>query len=197
MNIIYLHGLDSNPNANKACTTKQVANQYGIPVVVPDLNIPPTQVVQKVQALINKDSMLIGSSLGGYFANLLSDMTGVPCILLNPSIRPDVSFKRFLVDKNLQNLDSDSIIYETYDGWQIVYSDLAWFESNRLTVKNPSKITVLLTMGDELLDACATKAFYDNKGVAVHAFDGGDHRISNYDSYVNDVISWAKDLLNP
>lgn len=196
MNIIYLHGLDSNPNTNKACTTKQVANQYGIPVVVPDLNIPPTQVVQKVQALINKDSVLIGSSLGGYFANLLSDMTGVPCILLDPSIRPDVSFKRFLADKNLQNLDSDSIIYETYDGWQICYRDLDWFENHRLTVKNPNKINVLLKMGDELLDACATKAFYDNKGVTVHAFDGGDHRISNYDSYVDDVISWAKDLLN-
>lgn len=197
MNIIYLHGLDSNPSASKAQITKQAANQYGIPVVVPDLNIPPTQVVQKVQALINKDSVLIGSSLGGYFANLLSDMTGVPCILLNPSIRPDVSFRRFLADKNLINPSDDTVIYTTTGGWQICYRDLDWFENHRLTVKNPNKINVLLKMGDELLDACATKAFYENKGVTVHAFDGGDHRISDYDSYVDDVISWAKDLLNP
>lgn len=195
MTIIYLHGLDADPNANKAVITANHAKALGIDTLRPDLNCPPDDVVAKILALLqdNPNAVLVGSSLGGYFATLLSDMTGTPAVLLNPSIRPDLSFTRFLTDNfNGQTLTDDTVIYTTTGGWQICYGDLAWFEKHRLTTKNPHKIKVLLKMGDELLDAHATKAFFESCGADIVAQDGGDHRVSDYGEQVRLVLEWVK-----
>lgn len=195
MTIIYLHGLDADPNANKAVITANHAKALGIDTLRPDLNCPPDDVVAKILALLqdNPNAVLVGSSLGGYFATLLSDMTGTPAVLLNPSIRPDLSFTRFLTDNfNGQTLTDDTVIYTTTGGWQICYGDLAWFEKHRLTVKNADKIKVLLKMGDELLDAHATKAFFESCGADIVAQDGGDHRVSDYDEQVRLVLEWVR-----
>ena len=195
MTIIYLHGLDADPNANKAVITANHAKALGIDTLRPDLNCPPDDVVAKILALIqdNPNAVLVGSSLGGYFATLLSDMTGTPAVLLNPSIRPDLSFTRFLTDNfDGQTLADDAVIYTTTGGWQICYGDLAWFEKHRLTTKNPHKIKVLLKMGDELLDAHATQAFFESCGADIVAQDGGDHRVSDYGEQVRLVLEWVK-----
>lgn len=197
MNIIYLHGLDSDPNANKAIITTNYAQTLGITTHRPDLNIPPDAVVKKVLALIKDipNPVLIGSSLGGYFATLLSDMTGTPAILLNPSIRPDISFRRFLKSQfEGMVLNDNTVIYSTTGGWQIKYQDLAWFESHQLQAKNHNKIKVLLKMGDELLDAFATKAFFEDKGVFVLAQNGGDHRMSDYEIQIKQILAWVNEL---
>ncbi|STZ04349.1 esterase YqiA [Moraxella equi] len=195
MTIIYLHGLDSDPNANKAIITADHAKGLGIDTLRPDLNCPPDDVVAKLLNLIkeNPNAVLVGSSLGGYFATLLSDMTGTPAVLLNPSIRPDLSFQRFLMDNfDGQTLTDDTVIYTTTGCWQIRYGDLAWFEKHRLTAKNPQKIKVLLKMGDELLDAHATQAFFESCGADVVAQDGGDHRMSDYKEQVGLVLEWVR-----
>ncbi len=195
MTIIYLHGLDADPNANKAVITANHAKALGIDTLRPDLNCPPDGVVAKILALLqdNPNAVLVGSSLGGYFATLLSDMTGTPAVLLNPSIRPDLSFTRFLTDNfDGQTLTDDTVIYTTTGGWHIRYGDLAWFEKHRLTVKNADKIKVLLKMGDELLDAHATKAFFESCGADVVAQDGGDHRMSDYGEQVRLVLEWVR-----
>ena len=195
MTIIYLHGLDADPNANKAVITANHAKALGIDTLRPDLNCPPDDVVAKILALLqdNPNAVLVGSSLGGYFATLLSDMTGTPAVLLNPSIRPDLSFTRFLTDNfDGQTLADDAVIYTTTGGWHIRYGDLAWFEKHRLTTKNPHKIKVLLKMGDELLDAHATKAFFESCGADIVAQDGGDHRVSDYGEQVRLVLEWVK-----
>ena len=195
MTIIYLHGLDADPNANKAVITANHAKALGIDTLRPDLNCPPDDVVAKILALLqdNPNAVLVGSSLGGYFATLLSDMTGTPAVLLNPSIRPDLSFTRFLTDNfDGQTLADDAVIYTTTGGWQICYGDLAWFEKHRLTVKNADKIKVLLKMGDELLDAHATQAFFESCGADIVAQDGGDHRMSDYGEEVRLVLEWVR-----
>lgn len=201
MRLIYLHGLDSDSNAIKAQITDAYCQEYhpDITVIRPDLNRSPDEVVALLTQLIGDgvDTVLVGSSLGGYFANLLSDMTGVPAVLLNPSIRPDLSFRRFLQDNfadDGQALQADTVIYTTTGGWQIVYGDLVWFDDHRLQVAYPDRLKVLLKLGDELLDAQATKDFYTQKGAEVLAQVGGDHRISDYDQQVATVIDWVNQL---
>lgn len=58
MTIIYLHGLDSGPNANKAIITASHAKEYGIDILRPNLNCPPDDVVDKLLRLIQKTQML-------------------------------------------------------------------------------------------------------------------------------------------
>lgn len=196
MRLIYLHGLDSSPAATKAIITQNFAKTLGIDCICPDLNVPPAKVLDTVQALLDKDCVLIGSSLGGYFANLVSDLTGTPAILLNPSIRPDVSFLRFLQNPSFAGVtfSEDTPIYQSSGGWQVRYGDLAWFESHRLSVNFPNKIKVLLKADDELLDAAASSAFYTEKGASVLMQTTGGHRIEDYDVQVAMIVDWAKNL---
>lgn len=197
MTLIYLHGLDSSPTATKAILTSDCAKTHGITTLCPNLNHPPQQVMDMLISLVSdhNNAVLIGSSLGGYFATLVSDRTGTPAILLNPSIRPDISFRRFLKEQfNTQPLADDCVIYTTQGGWQITYKQLAWFDAHRLMVKHPNKLGVFLQLGDELLDAVATQAFFEHHGVAVLAQEGGDHRISDYEQYVERIVAWAKQL---
>lgn len=201
MHIIYLHGLDSCPSATKAITTQIFAQKHGIAIDLPNLNCPPNEVLAKVGALIdnnkNGDTVLIGSSLGGYFAALLADKTGVPCVLLNPSIRPDLSFQRFLDSQKCDNdFAPNTVIYTTTGGWDIQYGDLDWFKQHRIVVQHPERIGVLLKMGDELLDAAQTEAFFAAKGAAVLMQAGGDHRMSDYNEQVAKVLDWAQQLLD-
>lgn len=49
-------------------------------------------------------------------------------------------------------------------------------------------------MGDELLDAYATKDFYESRGADVIAQDGGDHRMSDYDEQVEIVVGWVQNV---
>lgn len=196
MHIVYLHGLDSDPSATKAHLTRTFAQSKQVHVSVPDLNIPPQAVVHTLLSLIDADTVLIGSSLGGYFANLLSDLTGVPAVLLNPSIRPDVSFRRFLVGLEQHNLQADSVVYRTTGGLEIVYGDLAWFCQHRLQVKHPKRLAVFLSLDDTLLDARHTQVFYEKHGVQVFADPTGGHKMSNYAERLDCVFANAQTLLS-
>ncbi len=216
MRLIYLHGLDSDENAIKAQIVSRHADTLNdglianrgdvshetlphISVIRPNLNIRPDAVVALLSKLIHEDpanTVLMGSSLGGYFAQLMHDITGVPAILLNPSIRPDISFRRFLNEHFSDamaddTLSSDTVIYTTTGGWQILYEDLAWLEAHRLQVMDSDKVRVFLCLADELLDADATHQFYADKGVQVLAIEGGDHRISDFEDYVGQMMDWA------
>ncbi|MDO5651144.1 MAG: YqiA/YcfP family alpha/beta fold hydrolase [Moraxella sp.] len=203
MHLIYLHGLDSDPNAIKAQITQAYCDTHLASILPafrlsrPNLNLPPDDVVALLTDLIQQEAntVLIGSSLGGYFATLMSDLTGVPAVLLNPSIRPDVSFRRFLANNfHGQTLADDTVIYTTVGGWRIRFGDLAWFSQHRLQVKQPSRLKVLVQLGDELLDAAATQDFYASQGADVLALAGGDHRISDFERHVATVADWAVQL---
>lgn len=195
MHIVYLHGLDSSPTATKANLTQAFADKQKVWISIPNLNTPVQTVIQTVQALIEADTVLIGSSLGGYFANLLSDLMGVPAVLLNPSLRPDVSFRRFLEGLDHQNLQADSVVYRTTGGLDIVYGDLAWFCRHRLQVKHPSKLAVFLSLDDALLDAKHTQMFYQAHGVQIFAKPTGGHAMSDYAERLPCVFGIAQSLL--
>lgn len=196
MHIVYLHGLDSSPNATKARLTQAFANKQKVRVSIPNLNVTPEAVIATVGSLVDTDTVLIGSSLGGYFTNLLSDLMGVPAILLNPSIRPDVSFRRFLMGLDPQALQADSVVYRTTGGLNIVYGDLAWFCDHRLQVKHPNQLAVFLSMDDALLDAKQTQAFYEKHGVPVFGKPTGGHAMSDYAERLEDIFANAHHLLS-
>lgn len=92
MNIVYVHGLDSDANSNKGLLLESYCQEHypTIKVHRPDLNQPPEQVFNYLTGWVTELShdtktVLIGSSLGGYFSSLVSNHTGCGALLLNPS----------------------------------------------------------------------------------------------------------------
>lgn len=156
MQIVYIHGLDSNPNAEKAQKLKDFCAKYfpQIKVVAPDLNRSPNESIALIQEIIAKDpnTGLVGSSLGGFYGNILANLTGKKTVLLNPSVHSGTSLKRFF-GEDFDGLPDDYIGHVTPDGWHISKKDIEWLVANRPEQSlNPQNLLVILKKGDELLN---------------------------------------------
>lgn len=208
MNLIYIHGLDSDANSTKGMLLEKYCQHHhpDINVLRPDLNKSPQDVFDKLISLVEEwgsDSkvVFVGSSLGGYFSTLVSNHTGCAALLLNPSTQPHVTLQRFANDL-LLNSDSDKneasenqILHTTAGGWDITNADLQWFADHQISQVNyPKKVTVLLKEGDELLNAELSKAFYQGQGASVMVQAGGDHRFSDFGEQLPMVIDMLQNL---
>ena len=81
--VLYLHGLESKQGGPKV---EFLANEFIVHAPVmdytdPDLNIKLLFTMQDL-----KPDLIIGSSMGGYVADILAEKYGVPAILFNPAL---------------------------------------------------------------------------------------------------------------
>lgn len=223
MNLIYIHGLDSDANSTKGRLLEAYCQQYypDIPVLRPDLNQSPEHVFEHILSLIkdatnknqsvegapfaSNNTVLIGSSLGGYFSTLVSNHTGCPALLLNPSTQPHITLQRFANEAIPSNSDAsgskdtsfdDYVLHSTTGGWDITNADLQWFANHPLsTVNHPDKVAVLIKEGDELLTPELAKDFYQEQGAAVTVQAGGDHRFSDFGEQLPMVLKLIQQLV--
>ncbi len=215
MNLIYIHGLDSDANSTKGLLLEKYCQQYhpDINVLRPDLNKSPAQVREQLLSLVEElssskdqqtgssNTVLVGSSLGGYFSTLISNQIDCPALLLNPSTQPHVTLQRFS-DNSASNQDSsdessdNKVLHTTAGGWRITPSDLQWFADHQISqVIYPNKVAVLLKQGDELLNAELSQAFYQSQGASVTVQAGGDHRFSDFGEQLPMVIEILRELV--
>jgi len=79
MNHLYLHGFASGPSSRKAVAATEALQKHGIALDVPDLNLPNfehitiTAMLAEAELRLRPDSVVWGSSLGGYLATLLAN----------------------------------------------------------------------------------------------------------------------------
>ncbi|MEK6219843.1 MAG: hypothetical protein N2B01_03050 [Psychrobacter cryohalolentis] len=215
MNLIYIHGLDSDANSTKGVLLEKYCQRHhpDINVLRPDLNKSPAQVCEQLLLLIeglnngkdaeadSSNTVLIGSSLGGYFSTLISNHIGCPALLLNPSTQPHITLQRFY-NTSISNRDgsdglpNNKVLHTTAGGWNITPSDLQWFADHQLLAVNyPDKVAVLLKKGDELLNSELSKAYYQSQGASVAVQAGGDHRFSDFGEQLPKVIDMLQQLL--
>ena len=213
MNLIYIHGLDSDANSTKGMLLEKYCQHHhpDINVLRPDLNKSPQDVFDKLISLVEEwgsDSkvVFVGSSLGGYFSTLVSNHTGCAALLLNPRTQPHVTLQRFAHDLLLNHdsnegqgedeLPKNQILYTTTGGWDITSADLQWFADHQLSeIHYPKKIAVFIKEGDELLNPELSKAFYQQQGSTVILQAGGDHRFSDFGEQLPMVINMLQDLV--
>ena len=81
--IIYFHGLDSSLNEEK----REALKVYGI-VTAPTYDYRNAAVLENIEKTFTyaRNTVLVGSSFGGYLANLFSTKYDIPCLLFNPAL---------------------------------------------------------------------------------------------------------------
>ena len=84
MKVAFFHGLESNEKSEKSQYLKSNFNAW-----CPAMDYRNPKLFDEVLAHINSDKpdLLIGSSMGGWFAYCLSTLTGIPTLLLNPAVQ--------------------------------------------------------------------------------------------------------------
>jgi len=155
MNIIYLHGFQSSALSIKGQQIKDYCQQQGnVQVHLPDLNMPPEQTMAHVAAMIESLDrvVLVGSSLGGFYATQLVAKYGVPAVLINPAMRPWQLFR---------DLFAVQMPYVVNAAWTLDERQLQQLQQlDQPLTRHAEKILVLLQQGDEVLDYRAAQRYY-------------------------------------
>ncbi len=178
MNIIYLHGFQSSALSIKGQQLKQYfAENNAVTVHLPDLNQAPIQVMQQMSELIGslEDIVLVGSSLGGFYATQLVAKYGVPAVLINPAMRPWQLFRQLFAQVEMP--------YQVTPAWLLDDTQLDQLEQMAMPfVQDADKILVLLQQGDEVLDYREAQRYYSGglHRALVITESQGNHAMENF-----------------
>lgn len=192
MNIIYLHGFQSSTLSIKGQYIQAFCqNQHHIQVHLPDLNMPPKQVLAHVSKMIEclDQVVLIGSSLGGFYATQLVAKHAVPAVLINPAMRPWQLF---------HDLFGGALPYVVNGQWTLDQTQLDQLEQMAVPfVQDADKILVLLQQDDEVLDYREAQRYYSN---AAHPSmmiteANGNHAMDNFADKIPMALQFLSDCI--
>lgn len=192
MNIIYLHGFQSSPLSIKGQYIQAFCqNLPHVQVHLPDLNMPPQQVLAHVSEMIEclDQVVLIGSSLGGFYATQLVAKHAVPAVLINPAMRPWQLF---------HDLFGAELPYGVNAQWILDQTQLDQLEQMAVPfVQDADKILVLLQQDDEVLDYREAQRYYSNAAhqSMIMTEANGNHAMDNFADKIPMALQFLSDCI--
>lgn len=171
--IIYIHGFLSSPQSLKARQVVAWARETHpeLRVHVPELPVDPVPALALLEdtlAACVTTPGLIGSSLGGFYANILAARHGLRAALVNPAVHPHRVMSQYLgLQRN----------YYTHLVSLVTPGHFRWLEHMESPPPHPERLLVLLETGDETLDYRLAEQFYAASHVEItpggsHAYEG-------------------------
>ncbi|WP_345987180.1 YqiA/YcfP family alpha/beta fold hydrolase [Sulfurimonas sp. HSL1-2] len=181
--ILYIHGFASCGDSTK---TRLLKTHFGeTEVLSPDVPVEPDTAMAALRRVIEQYdiSLLIGSSLGGFYATALSSEFGLDAVLINPSVHPYQTLAPY-VGTNTFWCSGEP--FEWKSEYLLQLARIA--ETMRLP---DARLLVLLQTGDELLDYKVAEAVYEGYEVVVET--GGNHRFENLGAYLERIETFYRD----
>ena len=180
--ILYIHGFASCGDSLK---TRLLKAHFGAAnVLAPDVPVEPDAAVAFLHGLMETQnvSLLVGSSLGGFYATLLAGRYGTDAVLINPSVHPYTTLAP-LVGTNTFWCSGET--FEWKSGYLLQLARMA--EQMRLPA---ARLLVLLQSGDEVLDYRVAAETYRDYEVVVET--GGKHRFENLETYLGRIAAFYR-----
>ena len=175
---LYIHGFNSSPGSQKARQFTAAMQRLGLAdgLRVPALHHHPRQAMAELG-----QPLLIGSSLGGYYATWLAERHGLKAVLINPAVAPHRLFDGQL---------GPQTNYYSGETWELSLDHVAALAE--LEVAAPvdgSRYQVWLQTADETLDYRAAERFY--RAAALRIESGGDHSFQRFVSHLPTLLAFA------
>ena len=185
--LVYLHGFRSSPRSSKAVLTGEAVKklsttenpfEWYCPQLVASPKASMDMVIGHIDSSKHDRLIVMGSSLGGYYANYLAEKYGCKAVALNPAVRAPRELAAHV--GMLTSYDTD----EPYDFRPEYIGELKDLQVEAIT--KPSRYFLMAAKGDELLDWHEMVDFY--KGAEQLVLEGSDHGISEYPEHLPKVL---------
>jgi predicted esterase YcpF (UPF0227 family) len=154
---------------------------------VPALHHRPSLAMAQVRAACTgtaaADLLVVGSSLGGFYATVAAEAIGCRAVVINPAVHPQGHFGRFVGPQ--RNLYTG----EAFELTRGHVAELAAHDPTRITY--PQRYWLLAETGDEVLDCREAVAFYAGARHSVEA--GGDHSLQGFAGFMPAIVAWARE----
>jgi predicted esterase YcpF (UPF0227 family) len=190
--IIYIHGFGSSGKAFKARLLKRLYPE--VPLYSPDLLQGPQHAIKFLEDFIlNKcdlnQLLLIGSSLGGYYALHLHVKYHLFAVLLNPAVRATSNLESQI--ENHSNFDP-AVSAE----WQQQYlPHLAKYYHSPQEI-HYERLYVYLNRDDEILNYRIAEEYFKQSNCTISLFEHGGHVFLNFPQILPEIIS-VYDQISP
>jgi predicted esterase YcpF (UPF0227 family) len=176
--IVYLHGFNSGGRSQKAAWLR--AHLAPILVFAPDYEPhrahDAARDLRKFIARLRRENpldpklMLIGSSLGGFWAQYLAPEFSARIVLINPSLRPDETLARHVGRYRNEATGGETVL---------TAEDVRALRDYRVEPCDPKVPTLmLLDAGDEVLDYRIAEGAFRGCG-ETRVYPGGSHRFEH------------------
>jgi predicted esterase YcpF (UPF0227 family) len=172
--ILFIHGFASCGLGRKS---RLLIERFGADrVLAPDLPFSPAGAIAHLERLLEENpvDLLVGSSLGGYYATRLKQRHDIPAVLINPAVRPWE-----LLDGHLGR-HSRWCDGEPFEFTREHVAELQALYRPQLLADE--RYLVLLQSGDEVLDYRAAADYYRDFEVVIE--QDGSHRFDNLAAYL-------------
>lgn len=184
--IVYLHGFRSSPLSFKARLLGERMAELGLSAdyLCPQLPASPGEAVALAGQLIASQTgqtVLIGSSLGGYYATWLAEKFGCRAVLLNPAVKPPRDLEKYVGVTTAYHSDAPFEFKREY------IDELKSLAIERIT--RPERYFLVAATGDEVLDWREMTGHYP--GARHRIIEGSDHGISDFAQYMDEVLAFC------
>ena len=145
----------------------------------PDVPVAPDEAIAFLRHLIETHAvtLLIGSSLGGFYATMLAAEFDTDAVLLNPSVHPYVTLLAYV---GINTFWCNGKSFEWKRSYLLQLSRMA--EAMQLP---DVRLLVLLQSGDEILDHTVAASTYRGYDLVIE--QGGNHRFENLPDYLDRI----------
>ncbi|MBA1273533.1 YqiA/YcfP family alpha/beta fold hydrolase [Stutzerimonas azotifigens] len=183
--LLYLHGFNSSPASQKARQLSAGFERVGLAdrLRVPALHHHPREAIAQLEAVIAElgRPVLVGSSLGGYYATHLAERHGLKALLINPAVNPHCLFDGYLGPQT--NFYSGEV-------WELTEDHVtALAELEVPAPADPQRYQVWLQTADETLDYRHAERFYEGCSLRIQA--GGDHGFQGFAQRLPALLAFA------
>lgn len=174
--VIYLHGFNSSPASHKARLFTDYCRGLGLrDVLVPALSHDPARALQTIEDSIGpggeRTALLVGSSLGGYYATYLVERYGLKAALINPAVSPCDYLPREFIGTHRNQY--------THEEYEFTLEHAAFLRTLDIKkIRDPSRYLLLVQTGDRTLDYRMAVNLY--KGARQVVQEGGSHSFENF-----------------
>ena len=185
--LLYLHGFRSSPASVKSRMTHAaaLARFPGLVWHGPQLPVSPcaalAQLMRDVADWPIETMVVVGSSLGGFYATWLAERLGCRAVLLNPAVHPARDLAAHVGEHTLWHHPEERFVFEP-----AFVQELHALEMAHIT--RPERYMAVIAKGDEVLDWREMAGHYP--GARVLLLEGSDHALSDYDQLLPGVLSF-------
>ncbi|MDO6678430.1 MULTISPECIES: YqiA/YcfP family alpha/beta fold hydrolase [unclassified Shewanella] len=173
MNILYIHGFGSqfDETSDKINLLNTIGSVVGITI---DYTKSSESIEKALKEFSSQESidLIVGTSLGGYWANRIGSKIGVPFVSINPAISPKTSLAKYVGQGITYFGEPYLLTKEVIEN----YSDFL-LEGCGL---------ILVDLADEVLSADKTIEMLGSR-FGVMSFEGGNHRFAHLQESLGEI----------
>ncbi len=187
--LLYLHGFRSSPKSFKAQRLHAWLAEHhpGLHWWCPQLPPSPREALALIDsgtaAWPTSRSLVLGSSLGGFYATVLAQQRGWPSVVMNPAVDPARDLAAYIGEQTAFHTPEEHFYFRA------AYVD----ELRAMTpaaLAHPADILAIIAKGDEVLDWREMAGRY--AGAKMRLIEGSDHALSDFEEHLPAILEFIQ-----